>query len=65
MFTLKSSSSVKETHKKKTKKKSSKKKTASEINRESSKSPNESYGEGNWNKRTIPNIKVNFCEPGK
>ena len=65
MFTLKSSSSVKETHKKKTKKKSSKKKTASEINRESSISLNESTGGENWNKRIIPKIKVNFCEPGK
>ena len=64
MLTLKS---VNETHKKKThaktKKKSSKKKTASEINRESPISLNESTGGGKT--RIIPKIKVNFCEPGR
>ena len=66
MFTLKS---IKETHKKtthtKTKKKTYKKKTASEVNRESSISLNESTGGGHLNTRIIPKIKVNFCEPGR
>ena len=66
MLTLKS---VNETHKKKThaktKKKSSEKKTASEINRESSISLNESTGGGHFKTRILPKIKVNFCEPGR